>query len=109
MKKNIKYGLILGVIAGIINSIPTFYMGLTWDAHLSVFFFWVVSGFMLATSNLQLPPLPKGVLIPFVCLLPGVFIIGWEDPYSLIPVFILTLCIGYLLSFFYNKLAEQSP
>ena len=109
MKKNIVIGLLLGAGAGIVDLIPMISMGLTWDANLSAFFLWVVSGFMLATSNLQIPSVLKGIIIPFICLLPSVFIIGWEDPLSLIPIFIMTLALGFLLGFVYSKLEEQSP
>jgi len=57
MNKNIIIGLLLGIGAGFIALLPFSSMGLTWGAYLSVFFLWVVSGFMLATSSLQLPPL----------------------------------------------------
>lgn len=105
MKKNM-VGVLLGAGAGLIDLIPMFLQGLTWDANLSAFFLWVVSGFMLATSNLQLPPILKGIIISFLCLLPSVFIIGWEDPVSLLPIFIMTLILGTFLGFVYGKLAK---
>jgi len=106
MKKNILIGVLLGIGAGIIDLVPMILQGLTWDANLSAFFLWVVSGFMLATSNLQLPPILKGIIISFLCLLPSVFIIGWEDPFSLLPIFLMTLILGALLGYVYGKLAK---
>ena len=106
MKKNILIGVILGAGAGIIDLIPMFLQGLTWDANLSALFLWVVSGFMLATSNLQLPPILKGIIISFLCLLPSVFIIGWGDPISLLPIVIMTLILGSLLGFVYGKVTK---
>ncbi len=82
------------------------FQGLTWDANLSAFFLWVVSGFMLATSNLQLPNILKGIIISFMCLLPSVFIIGWEEPLTLLPIIFMTLILGTLLGFVYGKLAK---
>jgi hypothetical protein len=38
--------------------------------------------------------------------LPSVFIIGWEDPLSLIPIVIMTLFLGSILGFAYGKLAK---
>lgn len=108
MNKNIRTGLILGCIAGIIDVIPMVLQGLTWDANLSAFFLWVVSGFMLATSNLNLRPVLKSVLIAFLCLLPSVFIIGWEEPISLVPIGVMTLLLGALLGFAYHKLAKEN-
>jgi hypothetical protein len=106
MKNNILVGLLLGVVAGIIDLIPMVVMGLTWDANLSAFTLWVVTGFMLATSKLNLRAIPKGILISFLCLLPSVFIIGWEDPASLLPIAIMTLILGTLLGFSYQKFSN---
>jgi len=106
MKNNIVLGLLLGVIAGILDVIPMMLQGLTWDANLSAFFLWVVSGFMLATSNLRLHPVLKGIVIAFICLLPSVFIIGWHDPISLVPIGVMTLILGALLGFSYGKLSK---
>lgn len=106
MKKNILIGVLLGIGAGIIDLVPMILQGLTWDANLSAFFLWVVSGFMLATSNLKLPPILKGIIISFMCLLPSVFIIGWEDPLSLLPIIIMTLILGTLLGFVYGRVAK---
>ncbi len=106
MKKNIRIGILFGIGAGIIDLIPMVIQGLTWDANLSAFLLWVVSGFVLATSNLQLSPILKGVVISFLCLLPSLPIIGWEDPISLIPILIMTLILGSALGFAYSKLAK---
>jgi hypothetical protein len=56
MKNNIALGVSLGILIGILDVIPILKQGLTWDANLSAFFLWTVSGFMLATSNLKLKP-----------------------------------------------------
>ena len=106
MKNNIATGLLLGVVMGILDVIPMVIQGLTWDANLSAFFLWVVSGFMVATSTLKLQPILKGIVIAFLCLLPSVFIIGWNDPVSLLPIAIMTLILGALLGFGYGKLEK---
>jgi hypothetical protein len=106
MKHNILIGLLLGLIAGILDVIPMLIQGLTWDANLSAFFLWIVSGFMLATSNLNLQPVLKGIVIAFLCLLPSAFIIGWHEPLSLVPIGVMTLLLGALLGFSYGKLAK---
>lgn len=104
MKNNIVIGLLLGTVMGVLDVIPMVIQGLTWDANLSAFFLWVVSGFMLATSDLRLQPILKGVVIAFLCLLPSVFIIGWHDPISLVPISVMTLILGSLMGFGYGKL-----
>ena len=106
MKNPIVVGMSLGVVAGVLDVIPMWLQGLTWDANLSAFFMWVVSGFMMATSNLRLAPVLKGILIPFICLLPSAFIIGWKEPFSLIPIGIMTLVLGAMLGFVYSKVVK---
>jgi len=106
MKNNILVGLFLGAATGVLDVIPMLFQGLSWDANLSAFFLWVVSGFMLATSNLKLQPILKGIVIPFICLLPSTFIIGWNNPFSLLPIGGMTLILGALLCFTYNKMAR---
>lgn len=106
MKNKIVIGLLLGAIAGVLDVIPMMLQRLTWDANLSAFFLWIVSGFLLATSNLRLHPVLKGIVIPFICLLPSVFIIGWNEPLSLVPICVMTLILGALLGFAYDKLSK---
>lgn len=106
MKNKIAIGLLLGVVMGVLDMIPMVIQGFTWDANLSAFFLWVVSGFMVATSNLKLQPIMKGIVIAFLCLLPSVFIIGWSDPVSLVPIGVMTVILGALLGFSYGKLAK---
>ena len=108
MKNAIVVGVLLGAVAGVLDMIPMLLQGLTWDANLSAFFLWVVSGFMLATSNLKLAPVLKGILIPFICLLPSAFIIGWKEPFSLVPIGIMTLVLGALLGFVYSKVVKAA-
>jgi hypothetical protein len=106
LKNNIVIGLLLGAVAGVLDVIPMMLQRLTWDANLSAFFLWIVSGFLLATSNLRLHPVLKGIVIPFICLLPNVFIIGWNEPLSLVPICVMTLILGALLGFAYGKLSK---
>jgi CHASE2 domain-containing sensor protein len=106
VKNNIAIGLLLGAVAGVLDVVPMILQRLTWDANLSAFFLWVVSGFMLATSNLRLHPVLKGIVIPFICLLPSMFIIGWNEPLSLVPIGVMTLILGALLGFAYGKLSK---
>ena len=99
-------GMVLGILAGIIDIIPMIIQNLSWDANLSAFFLWVVSGFLIATSSLKLSPILKGIVISFLVLLPNAFIIGWQEPFSLIPIFIMTLILGSALGFFVEKISK---
>lgn len=106
MKKRILTGVSLGIVAGILDVIPMIAQKLTWDANLSAFSMWVVVGFTLATSNLSLPPVLKGIVIAFLYLLPSAFLIGWQEPLSLIPVAVMTLVLGASLGYTFDRLAK---
>jgi hypothetical protein len=107
MKRKIATGLIIGIIAGIIDVIPMVIKKLTWDANLSAFTMWVVVGFFLGTSSLKMNSVIKGLVISFLILLPCLFIIGWNEPLSLIPIFIMTFILGSLSGFLYHKINKE--
>ena len=101
--KKVQLGITLGAIAGIIDVIPMVLQKLTWDANLSAFFLWVISGFLIATNNLNIKNITKGIFIPFLVLIPAAIIIGRQEPFSLIPIIITTLILGSALGFFMDK------
>ena len=103
----IKVGIVFGIIAGIIDVIPMIFQKLTWDANIAAFALWVIAGFMISTSNLKINGVLKGILISFLLLLPSAILIGWKQPTSLIPIFIMTLIIGSLLGYFINRFGEK--
>jgi len=102
--RKITIGIILGIIAGIIDVIPMIIQKLTWDANLSAFSMWIAVGFLISTVDLKINSILKGVLIAFIVLLPTAILIGWKEPMSLLPISIMTTIIGGLLGFTINKL-----
>jgi hypothetical protein len=106
MRKKIRTGLFLGAVFGLIDMIPMVIQKLTWDANLSAFSLWVVSGIFLATSDLKLSAVLKGIVVSFLCLLPCAVLIGGKEPFSLIPICIMTLILGGLLGFVYEKISK---
>lgn len=105
--KTIIIGIILGTAAGIIDVIPMIIKKLTWDANISAFLMWVIVGFLIATTNLNMNPILKGILIAFLVLTPCAVLIGWKEPKSLIPIFVMTLILGGLLGFLIPKLTNN--
>jgi len=101
--EKVKLGILLGILAGIIDLVPMIVQGLSWDANISAFLFWVVSGFLIATSNLKIKGALKGVLISFLVLLPSAVLIGWKEPISLVPIFGMTLIIGASFGFLIER------
>lgn len=98
-----KLGIMLGTLAGIIDVIPMISQKLTWDANLSAFFFWIISGFLIANTNLKIKGVVKGLVISFLVLLPSAILIGWKEPVTLIPIFIMTSILGSALGYFIDK------
>ncbi len=105
MKKAIA-GILFGIIAGILDSIPMVLQNLSLDAILSAFSLWVVSGFLVATSALKIHWAAKGLLISFLVLAPAAILIGWKEPASLIPIVIMTLVLGSLLGYAIEKFGK---
>lgn len=102
--KKIKIGLLLGIVAGIIDVIPMILQNLTWDANISAFAMWIVVGFLISTSDLKINSIIKGILTAFLVLLPTAILIGWKESVSLIPITIMTTILGGLLGFSINKI-----
>jgi hypothetical protein len=105
--KKIKVGLLLGIVAGVIDVIPMIMQNLTWDANISAFTMWIVVGFLIATIDLNINPIIKGILTAFLVLLPTAILIGWKEPVSLIPIVIMTTVLGGLLGFSINKILTE--
>ena len=92
--KRIVAGLLVGACAGVVDVVPMVMQGITWDANCSAFSLWVVSGLMIAATDLKLKPVLKGIVIPMLVLLPSSFLIAWKEPASLIPILVMTTILG---------------
>ena len=104
--RKIKIGVLLGIVAGIIDITPMILQGLTWDANISAFTMWIVVGFLISTIDLKINSIIKGILIAFLVLLPTAILIGWKEPFSLIPIAIMTTILGGLQGFAIQKLLK---
>ncbi len=102
MKKQ-TVGLIFGGIAGVLDVTPMIIQKLTWDACISAFTMWIVVGFLIASVDLKIKSVLKGILIGFLVLLPSAILIAWKEPVSLIPITIMTLILGSLSGYFITK------
>jgi CHASE2 domain-containing sensor protein len=106
MKNKIIIGLICGLLAGIIDLIPMIIQKLPWNANLSALTMWIIIGFFIGTSQLNLNAILKGILIAFLCFIPNSFIIGWHNPTSLLPISLMTIILGGLTGYFCQKMSD---
>jgi len=107
MKRKIFIGISIGTLAGIIDVIPMILQNLTWDANLSAFSMWVVIGFFVAVTEIGVSGVLKGIIISYLLIAPVLFIIGWKEPLSLVPILIMTTILGGLVGYFLNRIVKS--
>jgi hypothetical protein len=100
-------GIGLGTIAGILDVIPMVIQGLTWDANLSAFLMWIIVGFVIASVDFKMHSIFKGIFAAFLILLPAAILIAWKEPFSLLPISIMTLILGGGLGFTIDKFGKD--
>lgn len=100
-------GIGLGIIAGLIDLIPMIIQDLPWNANLSAFSMWLVIGFLVSITVLGKNEILKALLIAFLVLLPNLFIIGGDNPLTIIPVLIMTIMLSSILGFAYGKFTKE--
>ena len=82
MKKQNKIlvGIVLGGVVGIVGMIPLILQKLDpilkMDAYLSVFAQWVITGFLISTSNLKLNSALRGLIIAVLVAIPIGVVVG---------------------------------
>jgi hypothetical protein len=108
--KRARIGLGLGLVAGLLDVTPMIIKGLPWSANISAFTMWLIIGFLIATSDLKLPPIAKGLLISFLSLVSPAVLIAWSEPMSLAPISAMTAILGSALGYAIHRLAPpDSP
>jgi len=106
MKRKIIIGTLLGGCAGIIDITPMIFQKLPLVSIFSAFAMWVALGFIINTSALKMHGALKGLLLSFLVLLPNAILIGQAEPFSLIPIGIMTVILGALLGFVSDKIIK---
>jgi len=92
--KNIKGGFFFGIIAGIIDVIPMILQKLPVDACVSAFSLWVISSLLIVNIKSTVNGALKGIFISLLVLIPSAILIGWKNPVTLLPVFVMTVVLG---------------
>jgi len=106
--KKIFTGIYIGIIAGIVDTIPMIIQELTWDANISAFMMWVIAGLFTAMIDLKVNSIIKGILIAFLVLTPCAVLIGWKEPVSLVPISIMTFILGGIQGFCIDKIIQTN-
>jgi hypothetical protein len=107
MNKKTLTGLLIGLAAGTIDAVLMIIQNLTWDAILGAISMWIIMGFFLSVTQLKIKGVLKGLLISFLVLIPNLFIIGWKEPVSLVPILIMTAFLGALTGFVYQRIVKE--
>ena len=94
----------MGAIAGILDVIPMVLQKLTWDANLGAFSMWVIVGLFIASTDFKMNAVLKGICISFLVLTPSAILIGWREPFALLPIAVMTLLLGAGLGISISKL-----
>lgn len=102
--KKIMNGLIIGCAAGVIDVIPMILQKLTWDANLSAFSLWMVTGVLVSVTEIKVKPFLKGITVAFMVILPCAILVGWKEPATLIPMSVMMVLLGSLTGYFVNKM-----
>lgn len=101
--KKIKRGILFGCLAGLIDVTPMIMMKLSWDANLSAFSFWVITGLIISTSNLKLNGWKKGLILALLLQVPILIIVAGENINNLLIILPFTIVLGSLLGKFIEK------
>lgn len=101
--ERLQKGLVLGMIAGIIDLVPMIIQGLDWSADVSAFFFWMVAGFIISTSTLNLRGAVRGLVISCILLVPTSALIMRDTPLTILPVLGMTVVLGSALGYFMDR------
>lgn len=92
-------GMLIGAIAGLIDITPMLLQELPWNANVSAFLVWLAIGILLPMTSIKTHPVFKGLIVASLIVIPHMFIIGAEEPFSLIPVSLMTLILGSLAGY----------
>ncbi len=105
--KKLFVGLIVGALAGILDVIPMILQKLSWDANISAFSMWLIVGALISTTEYKIISGFKGIIIAFSVLLPSAIIIGWKEPFSLLPISVMTIILGSLSGVIIEKVKRK--
>jgi len=99
--------LIIGFIAGTIDTVPMILQGLNIYACLSAFVHWLVLGMLIPYVSWNIKPWLKGLLIAEITTLPVMIIVAETDILSIIPMTLFSAVLGILVGIAGNKFVSN--
>lgn len=98
--KKLLLSVVFGILAGIIDITPMLIRGVDWHFAISPFLHWVVLGFLITYTVLDIKPWLKGLFIAELSALPVVFQPGID---SVIPIFAMSAILGSFIGFLSDR------
>jgi len=104
MKNRILLSILIGIMVGAIDLVPMILQKLTWDANLSAFFFWILVSVFTFNFDIKIKGVSKGIIFSFLLIIPSAILIGWDDLFSLLPIFVMNIILGSVLGLLDKKI-----
>lgn len=87
-------GILIGLIAGIIDVLPMVLKKMEKRACLSAFSHWVVLGVIIPWVDWDMVPWMKGMIIALLTLIPVASLVFPQDKKAIIPMVLFSLILG---------------
>ena len=97
--KTLIVGLLLGVAAGILDTVPMILQKMNKYAIVSAFVQWVILGFIITHIQFGVSGFLKGAIVAVLCALPIIVLVWEKEPTSSIPILIFSAVLGALVGF----------
>jgi len=101
--------LLLGLAAGIIDTIPMVFQGLSWEANISALLHWLGLGIIITYARLPLSSWASGMLIALLTGIPIAVLAYPTEPMSVFPIIIFSTVLGGLLGYTSDRLINNLP
>lgn len=102
--RQIIFGIVLGIVVGIINIVPMAAQKIRWDTVLVQFLYWIIVGFFIAVSHWKIHDVLKGILISLLIFIPSLIYTIELSPPQAFWVIIMTVFFGGLMGTINGKL-----
>ena len=92
--------IIIGLIAGLIDSVPMIFMKLSKTACLSAFFHYFVLGVVIPFVDWGIQPWLTGLIISVLSAIPVMLIVIPGDKKSAVPMSVFAVILGIAIGYF---------